>query len=1082
VNDARWERIKATFEAVLASPVAERPAILDRECGDDAELRSEVESLLDARTQAAVRTGGAAHALAAAAAGSAAIAEQRGEMVGRYKLLEPIGDGGFGSVWMAEQREPVKRRVAIKIIKLGMDTRQVIARFEAERQALAMMDHPNIAKVFDAGSTETGRPYFVMEYIKGVPICEYCDTHSLDTEARLDLFTSVCHAIQHAHQKGIIHRDIKPSNVLVTMHDGVPVPKVIDFGIAKATNSELTTKTLFTEHRQLIGTPAYMSPEQAEMTGLDIDTRSDIYSLGVLLYELLTGTTPFAHKELMSKGFAEMMRIIREVEPHKPSTRLSSLGESGTGTSKQRLIGDPKTLGLAMRGDLDWIVMKCLEKDRTRRYETASGLAADIKRHLNNETVTAGAPSAGYRFRKFVKRNRGQVIAGGVVAGALVLGVIGTSAGLVWALSQRTHAIESANAADAAKGEEAKARRRAETITSFVTTALKSSDAQNSGVAATGADAVHDMTILAAMDNALNDIDSGRFRDDPETEAALRDTIGVILTHNGKYEKARPLLEQALAMRERLLTGDDLIVAASLNNLAELHFYQGHFAEAEPLFVRALAIVEHALGPDDAEVANSLNNLAVLYGATGKEAEAGRLLTRALAIREKALDPDDPELARSLSNLAVYYRLHGQYSQAESLHTRALAIREKALGPDNVDVANTLLNLSQLGALQDRHAQAQPLAERALRIYEKALGPDHPLVATTLNSLGQLLQRQGAYPQAEPLFTRALAIVERASGPDHPDVAASLINLASLYRAQGAYARAEPLFTRTLAIRENALGPDHLDVAADLNSLADFYVAQGRYGEAEPLLTRALAIHEKSLAPDHPHVATNLNSLAELYLAQGKFAQAEPLFTRALAIRERVLEPDHLNVAVSLNNLAALYVRQGLYPQAEPLFVRALAIREKALGPDHDTVAAGLSNLGTLSFMMGQFARAETFYMRALAINEKALGPYHPSLAQNLSSLAHARQSLGKTAEAREGFDRAISMLRQLSQEGSPLMARVLWQSASARLGGESTDVAAALLELDEAVAAAEKLLAPEHPHLKEYRETLAKCREAIAK
>src|SRR5262245_46925925 len=408
----------------MAASPQDRSAILDRECGDDGELRREVESLLDARTQALLRTAGAAHSLAATITESAPSAERPGDMVGRYKLLELLGEGGFGSVWMAEQREPVKRRVALKVIKLGMDTRQVMARFEAERQALALMDHPNIAKVFDAGATEAGRPYFVMEYIKGVPILEFCDTAALDTRARLSLFMSVCHAIQHAHQKGIIHRDIKPNNVLVTMHDGVPVPKVIDFGIAKATSSELTTRTFFTEHRQMIGTPAYMSPEQAEMSGLDVDTRSDIYSLGVLLYELLTGTTPFDSKSLLEAGLAEMMRIIREVEPHKPSTRLSSLGDTGLRTAQQRRIGDVKKLGTILRGDLDWIVMKCLEKDRTQRYETANGLAEDIERHLRHEPVTAGAPSAGYRLRKFVRRNRGQVVAAGIVAGVLVLGVI----------------------------------------------------------------------------------------------------------------------------------------------------------------------------------------------------------------------------------------------------------------------------------------------------------------------------------------------------------------------------------------------------------------------------------------------------------------------------------------------------------------------------------------------------------------------------------------------------------------------------------------------------------------------------------
>jgi WD40 repeat protein/serine/threonine protein kinase len=391
------------------------------------------------------------------------ITEKPGDKIGRYKLLEQIGEGGFGVVYMAEQKEPLKRRVALKIIKLGMDTRQVVARFEAERQALALMDHLNIAKVLDAGSTETGRPYFVMELVHGIRITDYCDQHHLSTRQRLELFMEVCHAIQHAHQKGIIHRDIKPSNILVTLHDGVPVPKVIDFGIAKATaGQELTEKTMFTQFQQFIGTPAYMSPEQAEMSGLDIDTRSDIYSLGVLLYELLVGRTPFDSKELLAAGLEEMRRTIREKEPVRPSTRVSSmLGEELTTTAKRRGSDAPKLVNL-LRGDLDWIAMKCLEKDRTRRYETANGLARDIERHLNNEPVVARPPSHVYRFQKLVRRNKLAFAAGGAVAAALVIG-LGIS---IWLFIREAKAEREQSrlrvAAESAQEKESEQRRSAE--------------------------------------------------------------------------------------------------------------------------------------------------------------------------------------------------------------------------------------------------------------------------------------------------------------------------------------------------------------------------------------------------------------------------------------------------------------------------------------------------------------------------------------------------------------------------------------------------------------------------------------------
>jgi len=430
-------REKAVFDAALeVTDPAQRKLFLDQTCAGDAELRAAVEELLATQGDAEQFFAESASALTTIAGeieSAAAQTEGRGELatdekpstvIGRYKLLQKIGEGGCGVVYMAEQKEPVRRRVALKVIKLGMDTKNVIARFEAERQALAMMDHPNIARVFDAGATETGRPFFVMELVAGVRITEYCDQNQLGLEQRLELFIQICHAIQHAHQKGIIHRDIKPSNILVTLHDGVPVPKVIDFGIAKATEERLTDKTLFTAHAQLIGTPDYMSPEQVELSGLGVDTRSDIYSLGVLLYELLTGKTPFDTKELLKSGVDEMRRTLREREPSTPSSRLRTLaGEELAKTAIQRHVEPPQLLS-QLRGDLDWIIMKALEKDRNRRYETANGLAMDIQRYLDDEPVLARPPSRLYRFQKLMRRHRMFFLSGAAVALALLLGTI----------------------------------------------------------------------------------------------------------------------------------------------------------------------------------------------------------------------------------------------------------------------------------------------------------------------------------------------------------------------------------------------------------------------------------------------------------------------------------------------------------------------------------------------------------------------------------------------------------------------------------------------------------------------------------
>jgi eukaryotic-like serine/threonine-protein kinase len=444
---AQSKRAKSIFLAAIDQYTPEQwPTFLGQACAGDLLLRTEVEKLL--RAQAAIGTFHETQRSPLPGSVEKSITERPGTIIGPYKLLEQLGEGGFGIVFMAEQQQPIRRKVALKVLKPGMDTRQVIARFEVERQALALMDHPNIAQVLDAGAADSGRPYFVMELVKGVPITEFCDRNRLAPEARLKLFLDVCHAIQHAHHKGVIHRDIKPTNVLVTLHDGQPVVKVIDFGVAKATGQKLTRRTLFTGYGQMVGTPAYMSPEQAEMSGLDIDTRSDVYALGVLLYELLTGTTPLEDQWLYGAGYLELRRLIREEEAPRPSTRLSSLGDAATVLASNRGL-DVKRLAQLLACDLDWVVMKALEKDRNRRYDTPRGFAEDIERYLRGEAILARPPSTVYKVKKFAQRNRAAVLTGFVITLALLVG----AAVATWQAVVATQAKENALVAAAVEKE-----------------------------------------------------------------------------------------------------------------------------------------------------------------------------------------------------------------------------------------------------------------------------------------------------------------------------------------------------------------------------------------------------------------------------------------------------------------------------------------------------------------------------------------------------------------------------------------------------------------------------------------------------
>ncbi|MDH3457638.1 MAG: serine/threonine-protein kinase [Gemmatimonadota bacterium] len=820
--------------------------------------------------------------------------------IGPYRLLRVLGEGGMGIVYEAEQRVTVRRKVAVKVMKPGLDTKEVIARFEAERQALAVMEHPGIAKVLDAGATEGGRPYFVMELVRGQPLRDYADARKLSIRERLELFVRVCHAVQHAHHKGVIHRDLKPSNILVEEREGTATPRVIDFGIAKATGQRLSEVTLVTQLGQALGTPAYMSPEQAEASGLDVDMRTDVYSLGVTLYELLVGRLPIDPAEVGAQGFMYQL-LMRESDPPTPSTKYRTLeGEYRSAVATFRRT-DPSGLRKELTGDLDSIVMKAMEKDRDRRYDAVSALAQDIRRHLRHEPVWASSPNVAYRVRKFVRRHRVGVMAGAAMATGLVGGSVLATAGM----------IRARNAERNAAAEGAAARE----IADFLEGVFVGSDPY----AAPG-----EITAREILDNGAEKIRT-ELDGQPETQARLMNVIGNVYGSLGLYDVAASMLESSLALREDLYDGDHPGVAESASDLATLYVQQGEYEKAEPLYKRGLAIRERLHGPDHLDVAESFNNMATLYHERGQFSEAELFLRKALAIREDALGPTDTTVANTLDNLAVVSGILRNNTEAEALFQRALGIRESTLGPDHPDVASSLSNLGAAYWRQGEFSKAEPLLLRALAIWEKRLGPEHLDVANALNNLASNYLDQGRATEAEPLLRRALAIREAKLDPDHPLVATSLNNLATLYYTSERVAEAAPLFQTALTIWEKKLEPDHPNLQAAFSNLGRVYWKLDKLGEAEPLTRRALAILEQDDHPKPLDLGWEMLSLADIYRDQARYSDAESLYRRAIVLLEDSLPGDPL-ITEALTSYTTSLRRSGNTRAADSLDARAAAV------------------------------------------------------------------------------------------------------------------------------------------------------------
>ena len=824
-----------------------------------------------------------------------------GIIIGPYHLLQLIGAGGMGEVWLAEQKQPVRRRVAVKLIKEGMDTREVVARFESERQALALMDHPAIAKVFDAGSTPEGRPYFVMEYVVGLPITDYCDRHKLTTRQRLELFIQVCDGVQHAHQKAIIHRDLKPSNILVTEVDGKPMPRIIDFGVAKAT-SRLSAGTMYTQLGAIVGTLGYISPEQADSAGQDVDTRTDVYSLGVVLYELLVGALPL---DLNKLAYDEVLRRLREQDVPRPSTRVRTLGADSAVTGQNRGADIP-ALSRQLRGDADAIALKALEKDRKRRYATPLGLAADIGHYLCNEPVTAHAPSVGYRARKFFRRYR----VGLITAAAFVLVLIAATA---VSIRQSIRANREAAIAQA--------------VNDFLQNDLL-------GQASTSNQSKPDpnLKVRTALDRAAQRIE-GKFTQQPGVEASIRNTIAEAYMDLGVYPEAQTQFERALDIDRRVLGEKDPKTLRTMSRLGTLDKLQGKYAKAEQLLSQTLGIQRSVLGPEHADTLYTANNLANTYHNEGKYAQAEALHSQTLEIQRRGLGPEHPDTLNSMNNLAIDYSSEGKYAQAEALLTQALEIRRRVAGPDHPDTLKPMVNLAAVYNYEGRYAQAEQLYSQALEIERRVLGPDHPNTLATMQSLANAYSNEGKHAQAEALFSQVLEIQRRVLGPDHPDTLRTMSSLAAEYGNEGDNKKAEQLLSQALEIERRVLGPDHPDTLITMVNVGVANAALGNYAQAEQILNQAQEAAHRVLGPEDRITLGIASEYAAVYQMQGKYALAEKYFAQVLAGRRHVLGNEAPGTMDAAADLAMAYVYQQKFAEAEPLAREAMQTDSK-IQPD----------------------------------------------------------------------------------------------------------------------------------------------------
>jgi eukaryotic-like serine/threonine-protein kinase len=793
--------------------------------------------------------------------------------IGPYRLIRKLGEGGMGQVWLAEQTAPIQRQVALKLIKIGRYDDSVLQRFYAERQSLAIMDHPSIAKVFDAGATSDGQPYFVMEYVAGQPINEYCDAKRLGIRERLELFVKVCEGVQHAHQKAVIHRDLKPANILVVEVDGKPVPRIIDFGLAKAATPSIGDETLVTQLGGWVGTPGYVSPEQADPSVLDIDTRTDVYSLGAVLYVLLTGFLPFESKNWRKLRFDEFLRQLRDEDPPSPSTKIGTDKEWSRASSEARAT-EPKQLVSLLHGDLDWITMKALEKDRARRYGTPMELAADIERYLNHEPIVARPASTAYRIQKYVRRHR----VGVALAAILVLLLAGFA--VMQALQVRRIRAE--------RDRTARERDRANRITDFMQQIFKISDPSESRG--------NSVTARELLDKASKEIDSG-LANDPDAQAQMLQVMGEVYRSLGLYAQAEPLLTRSVEIRQRVLGPNDPTTLDAMSSLALLMHREGREADAEKMQREILETERRVLGPTDARTVASMYQLSQILSERGRYADAEKLQRGALMLEQKIHGPESRQAIMVESNLAFTLEEEGHYKESEALERQAVDAAQRVLGNEHPDTLKFMSRLALVEEKEGRFADEEKLYRQIIDIDGRVLGPAHPQTLEDMEQLTIPLREQHKYKEAEDIGRNVLQEQSRILSPDSRVLLSSKDSLANTFLSENRYKEAETLFRELLDSDRRALGPEHPDTLISMSNLANTLMEEGKYAEAEKLYRQALAIQQRVLPPNHPSAAFTLYNLGCVTAHEGHKTEAISFLRQAVdgnlpAYGDRAMEKD----------------------------------------------------------------------------------------------------------------------------------------------------------------------------------------------